>query len=189
MGGFSSRLLTCQKACLSLWAWKLFSKFSSLWPRNRNIHHCSIISDLPRMYQLCHVDVLRMKSRSTAIPPAACTSYTKSDEVIRYLYREWYASKSKFTDAQFFPVEDSALTENKRKVSHHVSTISVIASLQIPNETRATWPTTCSTRSPEKCSLMPSVNPEGICSLREVFCTLWLLMDLRDILVHRWRDS
>lgn len=170
---------------ISWWIWELFSKFYSFWPRNRNIHRCSIISDLPRIYQLCHVDVLRERMqagvRRFPLHPALAVQ-----KVMKYILVQVRPNP---------PMPNSFLLRShphreEWKVLHRVSIISEISSLWIHNETKATWPTTCSARSPEKCSLMPP-NCESRRNLEpqeSVLHTVTVTI-LRDILVQRRRDS
>lgn len=120
--------------CISWWIQKLFSKFYSSWPRNRNIHCCSIISDVPRKYQLCHVDMLgeRMKAQVQQFPLLHAVA-VQSDTV------HHCAGKTKSIDAQLIATETHPHREDQKKGLtlcfyniwnyHPLNT----------NETRATW--------------------------------------------------
>lgn len=147
---------------------EFISKFYSFWPRNRNIHHCSIISALPRIYQLCHVDVLRerMKAGVWQFPLLPVLAIQKVMKHIFVQVRPNPLMRNSFL-LRTHPHRE------EWKVLHHVSTMSDIASPWIHSETEQLGkqlfladPLTNGLRCPL------TVNPEGIWSLRTVFCTI-----------------
>lgn len=163
-----------------MWIWKIFSKFYSFWPRNRNIHHCSMIPDLPRIYQLCHVDVLRERMKA-GVQQFPLLPVLAIQTAINYILLQ---GRLNLLMPNSFQLKTHPLRE-KWKDLRHVSTISEIASSRIHYETKATWPRTCSARSSEKYSLMP-FNWESKQNLGPQE-SVWHTMDvtiLKDILVY-----
>lgn len=115
-------------------------EYSSLQHNFRPAKNISIMS--------CRCAKGKDESRSTAISPAPCTSYTDSNKL------HLLQGRLNLLMPNSFQLKTHPLRE-KWKDLHHVSTIAEIASSWIHYETKATWPRTCSARSSEKYSLMP----------------------------------